>query len=1717
MDKDKAIRAAKLTAKGMDKKLLHQDGPLSIYKQYGDTYIAEHNGQRVGEMNLSSRAPYATRVEVHPDFRRMGIASKLYDVAESDIGRKMMPSPLGLSDDATKMWKKRLNNYDDMGQRADIVREAVNVGRAAGVGKSAANRMMPFGYDPETEKVKGYSTGGAMELARAITAKNRAGGQIAPSKYMPNVPRAVHADGGRENGADGITAYHASPENIVGQFRPSARDVGIHFAANPDLAHNAAVKSLMGRPDMAEKVSPKAFKINARPEQIVDIPAASNRFDFYDILDHLHGTGRIDSDTFNKTYDGLQDIENRISHPDETMKAQNVLFSKALSKSNIKALRYMNNFDAGPTWKDMEEGRMTSFVTPDHSYIVTDPSAIQQQSITKGGGGNVEGKRDFTQDNPGGEWLEGKQARAAQYPDRKFVAGAITGVIGGRSSMFLPTHILKGIAGMNDETRTAGVHKYDNLLSDAQKGGFDHDQKGNKVVVAVNHYGQPYLLEGNTRVAVAHTLGIPKVKAEVRYWNGAENVDGPMHPDRVFGMASDTPDITKADGGPVGKAAFQEGNHPLVPDVLYHGSIPRIERKGWTDEIDQEATDRNIASQDFRAFKPSEYGNYGAGIYLSDSPKVASDFAQGIRGESAEARPHGQVFKLHVSMKNPFTDSVLRHPAWKDYIKNEVKKALWLNPTNSNNAKESSEQLIQKLDDGTATVRDLFLRDTPDGTMVNQFGQHKIHQTIRNSGFDGIIAHRPDGSKEYVAFKPEQVKSAIGNNGNFDPTDPDITKAGGGAITVQSKDGSGIFGDGAMIHRYVHPETGSHIEVLERRNGPASVLGLEVPEEHRGKGIGQMLQAEAMERHPALMGQVSSKAAATTAYRLGRRPYSASDASLEDVFSAIDRDSSVNMLSPQAQPKAEGGRVTDTDEFRNWFGNSVTHTNGEPHVLYTGTSKDKDFTSHNVGRHGAWFVRDPEAASSYAEQNDSQGYKQDGWKLTPTNTASRVIPAYVKAENPYTGELPEEYLRDNYKAAQSDWFDTLRAKGHDSWVPASQNGNLVVALKEPQQIKSIWNNGKFDPKEKHMNKAEGGEVDNNVTNLSTVRTKRDIMSGDHSYGAQNMFADLADKYAESQKAFDMAHASGAFDNFQIGDMFKYNGLPNYDPEKIVGFTVKHVSSSPNMTKLFNNHYPALEFETQDADRKVTTVPLEWFENNLHKYDKVGGRPRIVKGGGGEIDQQKEDAVQMEEPANGMHMLRMRKAGINTKDDFWNRWRDYMRAKAGPNPNLSMIGSKDGHFKQIDDMLKFSREAADQNGIRNQFQKYGNKGVGPDGKLAASMPRAIFQNAGVDPTIDNASKIYHSLPDDESGRIGFGTGGTPDQNGELNVGTEIAPNDNATRPQAGELPNAGGIRGGAGVLQTQNEAPLEGLPQKIVIPLTGQIIRASADPRIRQVARDYMAQSGLPYSPPTKYAKVDPKRAARIASDYTAMEDNPNDPLTKASYDAMIKETMDQYRAAKKSGLNIEFWNPRKQEDPYKASPRLATEDIRNNHHMWVFPTYSGYGSGEPISEDDAKKNPLLQLTGEKWNGIPVTVNDVFRAIHDYYGHAKEGLGFRADGEENAWRAHAAMFSPLARMAMTSETRGQNSWLNYGPHGEHNRKARTEDTIFAPQKIGVLSHLSHHEGAEDFIKPEEISLMASIRSRFGKKLGGAVDAALALTRRFTKDGKSAIDALKPKGK
>ena len=249
-------------------------------------------------------------------------------------------------------------------------------------------------------------------------------------------------------------------------------------------------------------------------------------------------------------------------------------------------------------------------------------------------------------------------------------------------------------------------------------------------------------------------------------------------------------------------------------------------------------------------------------------------------------------------------------------------------------------------------------------------------------------------------------------------------------------------------------------------------------------------------------------------------------------------------------------------------------------------------------------------------------------------------------------------------------------------------------------------------------------------------------------------------------------------------------------------------------------------------------------------------------------------------------------------------------------------------------------------------------------------------------------------------------------------------------------------------------PLEGLPG--AVDVGGKMEQFGTDQRLVDIARGYTADKGFIYTPQTKYAQVDPQRAAKLADAYEVMANNPNDPKVKKAYKALIEETMGQYEALRKKGYKFDFMP--ESGDIY-GNPRNAINDIVGNKRLSVFPTEQGFGSITQASE----ANPLLMKIGEKWNGKEVTANDIFRAVHDVFGHGKHGVGFRAGGEENAFQAHARMYSPEALPAVTSETRGQNSWVNYGPYGAQNRVAIPENTIYAEQKTGILPAWAWKEG------------------------------------------------------
>jgi hypothetical protein len=174
-----------------------------------------------------------------------------------------------------------------------------------------------------------------------------------------------------------------------------------------------------------------------------------------------------------------------------------------------------------------------------------------------------------------------------------------------------------------------------------------------------------------------------------------------------------------------------------------------------------------------------------------------------------------------------------------------------------------------------------------------------------------------------------------------------------------------------------------------------------------------------------------------------------------------------------------------------------------------------------------------------------------------------------------------------------------------------------------------------------------------------------------------------------------------------------------------------------------------------------------------------------------------------------------------------------------------------------------------------------------------------------------------------------------------------------------------------------------------------------------------------------------------------------------AYHAMRDETMRQFdhmttpRSRGGMGIDVEATH----QDPYgnggyhTVVPELRN-DVTENHRIKVLSTAAT--GGHPVFSNDE--------------------NDAFRAVHDVFGHLGSGRGVDFDGEEAAFQKHSRMFSPLARQAMATETRGQNSALRL--HGS-----------FQDQKVGLLPQ--HMQGLQ-FSQIGGPAALAAATKRAGAK-------------------------------
>ena len=395
------------------------------------------------------------------------------------------------------------------------------------------------------------------------------------------------------------------------------------------------------------------------------------------------------------------------------------------------------------------------------------------------------------------------------------------------------------------------------------------------------------------------------------------------------------------------------------PQVVYHGTVGDF------------AEFNGPGSRDSSAVQ-------SLGDWFASTPRAAEKFAIDPEFQDGDG---ANIMPVYLSIKNP---KVILG-GWRG-----LEKAAWPNGYDENSIKAWRQSLLQAGHDGIE---------------------------LRNSKTDGGGLRT-----DYVAFRPEQIKSAIGNSGTFDPNAPDITRsatrAPAGVEIVEVEDGFDAMKDGKRIGRLRDNLPRGAAEQLDEN---ASVDIVKVEPEFKGQGVGSALYEAFNEKHGgriAPSGKTSPEAWALWKRKFPEKVDAFVAAEASRIADGADQamvirnisDTEVARRVAEAAPETvirSASRQTDTPEFKRWFGDSkVVGADGKPLVVYHGTRRPfNEFSpSKPMGApgnpEGVYFTADKGVAEEYAQDADG------AW-----DEKSRVVSAYIKIENDADGKIIDSAYR----------------------------------------------------------------------------------------------------------------------------------------------------------------------------------------------------------------------------------------------------------------------------------------------------------------------------------------------------------------------------------------------------------------------------------------------------------------------------------------------------------------------------------------------------------------------------------------------------------------------------------------------------------------------------------------------------------------------------------
>jgi len=243
---------------------------------------------------------------------------------------------------------------------------------------------------------------------------------------------------------------------------------------------------------------------------------------------------------------------------------------------------------------------------------------------------------------------------------------------------------------------------------------------------------------------------------------------------------------------------FMEGSH--APPRVYHGTTSPDDFPQFSVGAPSYAED-NYGEAYRRIGSGADPTTY-LGSHFAEEPEIANKFAKGLYGEREHADAGHRVYPVHLRATNPYltSDSELRSRMMGGrYDHPHVEEELLHQAESRRISFEDADQLysndpVFRHNVNASAAEGGLHYDNPDTSLAEEMAA-RLRAALTKAGHDSVkYKNEIEGGNSWIAFTPEQIKSAIGNRGTYDPMLPDMNHSHGGPVDTPTEGEGGMYG-----------------------------------------------------------------------------------------------------------------------------------------------------------------------------------------------------------------------------------------------------------------------------------------------------------------------------------------------------------------------------------------------------------------------------------------------------------------------------------------------------------------------------------------------------------------------------------------------------------------------------------------------------------------------------------------------------------------------------------------------------------------------------------------------------------------------------------------------------------------------------------------------------------------------------------------------------------